>query len=93
MIREIYIARACSRLRAEITASRPAVKSAQVHFEKQFPGKNMKVMRTLGETARPDPNAYWKDSSQVNAIIVKHLQASVRAQRGLHRRGHPPGYD
>jgi hypothetical protein len=46
------------------------------HWAKQFPGKNMKAMLTLLETARPDPNAYWKDSSQVNAIIVKHLQAS-----------------
>ena len=62
--------------RAEITASRPAVKSAQVHFEKQFPGKNMQPMRLLGETARPDPQAYWKDSSQVSNILVKHLQAS-----------------
>ncbi|HET7772082.1 MAG TPA: hypothetical protein VFN74_25135 [Chloroflexota bacterium] len=33
-------------------------------------------MRTLGETARPDPNAYWKDSAAVNAIIVRNLQAT-----------------
>lgn len=53
-----------------------AVKSAQVHWEKQFPGKNMKSMRTLGETARPEPNAYWKESPQVTAIIVKHMQST-----------------
>jgi ABC-type glycerol-3-phosphate transport system substrate-binding protein len=75
VLKEIYTPEV-QQVRAEITASRPAVKSAQVHFEKQFPGKNMKVMRTLGETARPDPNAYWKDSSQVNAIVVRHLQAT-----------------
>ena len=80
-------------LRAEITASRPAVRSAQVHFEKQFPGKNMKVMRTLGETARPDPNAYWKDSAPVNAIIVQQPAGHVRAQRGAYRGGVPPGHD
>jgi multiple sugar transport system substrate-binding protein len=75
VIRELY-SPDVQRLRAEITASRPAIKSAQVHFEKQFPGKNMRVMRTLGETARPDPNAYWKDSAAVNAIVVRNLQAT-----------------
>jgi ABC-type glycerol-3-phosphate transport system substrate-binding protein len=75
VIKELYSPE-LQKVRAEITASRPAVKSAQVHWEKQFPGKNMKVMRTLGETARPDPNAYWKDSATVNAIIVKHLQST-----------------
>ena len=75
VLRELYSPE-LQKARAEITASRPAVKSAQVHWEKQYPGKNMKVMRTLGETARPDPNAYWKDSAAVNAIVVKHLQAA-----------------
>ena len=36
----------------------------------------MKAINTLVDTARPDPNAYWKDSATVNAIIVKHLQAA-----------------
>ena len=75
VVKELYSPE-LQKVRAEITASRPAVKSAQVHWEKQFPGKNMKAMRTLGETARPDPNAYWKDSATVNAIIVKHLQST-----------------
>ena len=75
LIKELYTPE-IQKVRAEITASRPAIKSAQPHFEKQFPGKNMKVMRTLGETARPDPNAYWKDSAAVNAIIVRNLQAT-----------------
>ena len=75
VIKELYSPE-IQKARAEITASRPAVKSAQVHWEKQFPGKNMKAMRLLGETARPDPNAYWKDSATVNAIIVKHLQST-----------------
>lgn len=75
VVKELYSAE-LQQARAELTASRPAVRSAQVHWEKQFPGKNLKAMRLLGETARPDPNAYWKDSATVNAIIVKHLQAA-----------------
>ncbi|HEX2037840.1 MAG TPA: extracellular solute-binding protein [Chloroflexota bacterium] len=75
VIREIYTPE-IQQARAEITLSQPAVKSAVPHWARRYPGKNMKAITTLLETARPDPNAYWKHSSEVNAVVVKHLQAS-----------------
>ena len=75
VLKEIYTPEV-QKARVQITASQPAVKSAMPAFAQQYPGKNMKVISSLVDTARPDPNAYWKDSATVNSMVVKNLQAT-----------------
>jgi ABC-type glycerol-3-phosphate transport system substrate-binding protein len=66
-------------LRAQLNRLQPPRKSAAATWEKVYEGKNAKLGRTMAETARADPRAFWKDADQVGAIVQKYMDATMIA--------------
>ena len=52
-------------------------RSAIASFEKGMEGKTARLARLMGETGRADPRAFWKDAVQVEALLRKHVDASI----------------
>ena len=64
-------------IRGTVQRQQPPRRSAIASFEKGFEGKTARLARLMGETGRPDPRAFWKDAVQVEALLKKHLDASI----------------
>lgn len=64
-------------VRVQTTGARPPTRSAQPVWEQAYPGRNLQKLRTMADQARPDPQAYWKDSAAVSAMIQNHLRAAM----------------
>jgi multiple sugar transport system substrate-binding protein len=64
-------------IRGSVQRLQPPRRSAIASFEKGYEGKTARLARLMGETGRPDPRAFWKDAVQVEALLKKHLDASI----------------
>ncbi|MBI3970563.1 MAG: sugar ABC transporter substrate-binding protein [Chloroflexi bacterium] len=64
-------------LRAQIRRLQPPRKSSAEVWEKVYTGKNARLGRTMAETARPDPRAFWKEADQVGKIVGNYMSATM----------------
>jgi ABC-type glycerol-3-phosphate transport system substrate-binding protein len=65
-------------LRATLSKRQPARKSVAPAWEKGYEGKTARLGRAMGETAKADARAFWKDASVVEPILGKYLDATFK---------------
>lgn len=63
--------------RGQVLRQQPPRKSVLSAFEKGYEGRTAKIVRTMADTGRADPRAFWKDAVQVEAIVKKGFEASI----------------
>ena len=62
---------------AQLNRRQPARRSVAPAFDKVYEGKNARVLRTMTETGKADPRAFWKQANEVEVIVRRYMQASI----------------